>query len=384
MPYWRLSGFYLFYFAALGALIPYWGLYLKSLDYDPVAIGQLMALLMATKIIAPNIWGWIADHTGRRMAIVRTGSLLAFLVFIGIFWAEGFWPLALTMVCFSFFWNASLPQFEAVTLSHLVGRVRYYSRIRLWGSIGFILSVVGLGMVLDSQDAAIIPLVVVCLYFLIWLMSLAVPEKSAATHPHESIPLGQLLRQPAIAAFLAAAFFMQMGHGAYYAFYSIYLSDHGYTSAMIGQLWALGVVAEVLIFLVMHRLLNRFTARRILMASLLLAALRWILIGNFPDTLWLILFAQLLHAATFGTFHAAAMHLVHHYFRGRHQGRGQALYSSLSFGAGGAVGSLYSGFLWSGAGPAVTYGVSAVVSLLAFGLIWRWVDSSEDHEEMQV
>ena len=125
----------------------------------------------------------------------------------------------------------------------------------------------------------------------------------------------------------------------------------------------------------MHRLLGLFSDRQVLLASLLLAVLRWILIGNYPDSLWLMLFAQILHAATFGTFHAAAMHLVHHYFRGRHQGRGQALYSSLSFGAGGAVGSLYSGFLWSSAGPAVTYGVSAAVSLLAFGIAWKWVDN---------
>jgi len=382
MPYWRLSGFYLVYFAALGALIPYWGLYLKSRGFDPIAIGELMALLMATKIIAPNVWGWIADHTGRRMAIVRLASLLAFLIFMGVFWADGFWPLALTMVCFSFFWNASLPQFEAVTLSHLVGRVRYYSRIRLWGSIGFILSVVGLGAMLDSYDAAIILPVVLSLYFLIWLISLAVPEKSAPVQTNEAIPLKQLLCQPAIMAFLAAAFFMQMGHGAYYAFYSIYLGEHGYSSSVIGQLWALGVVAEVLVFIVMHRLLKHFSARQVLLASLLLAALRWILIGNYPDTLSLMLFAQILHAATFGTFHAAAMHLVHHYFQGRHQGRGQAIYSSLSFGAGGAVGSLYSGYLWSGAGPTITYGVSAVVSILAFGLVWKWVDSPDICEEM--
>ncbi|NNF97645.1 MAG: MFS transporter, partial [Halobacteria archaeon] len=62
MPYWRLSGFYFFYFASLGALLPYWGLYLKSQGYDITAIGDLMAIIMATKIISPNIWGWIADH----------------------------------------------------------------------------------------------------------------------------------------------------------------------------------------------------------------------------------------------------------------------------------------------------------------------------------
>ena len=81
MPYWRLSGFYFFYFAVLGALVPYWGLYLQFRGFGPAQIGELMAVLMATKIVAPNIWGWIADHTGRRMAIVRSASLISFLVF---------------------------------------------------------------------------------------------------------------------------------------------------------------------------------------------------------------------------------------------------------------------------------------------------------------
>jgi len=375
MPYWRLSGFYLFYFAALGALIPYWGLYLQSRGFDPVDIGQLMAALMATKIIAPNIWGWLADHTGRRMGIVRLASLLSALIFIAVFWADDFWLLAIVMVLFGFFWNASLPLFEAVTLSHLGERVRYYSRIRLWGSIGFILSVAGLGAVLDGYGAGIVPVVVLSLYLMIWVMSLVIPEKKALPHSDDHMPLAQLLRRPAVLAFLAVGFFMQLGHGVYYAFYSIYLESYGYTSTMIGLLWALGVAAEVLVFLVMHRLLHRFDARQVLMASLLLAALRWVLIGNFPNDLWLLLFAQILHAATFGTFHAAAMHLVHHYFRGRHQGRGQAIYNSLSFGAGGAVGSLYSGYLWSGAGPTITYGISAGMSLLAFLIAWKWIDN---------
>ncbi len=119
MIYWRLSGFYLFYFASLGALLPYWGLYLESLDFSVTEIGQLVAILMATKIVAPNIWGWIADHTGHRMSIVRMGSLLAAISFTGVFIADGFWWLALVMAVFSFFWNAALPQFEATTMNHL-------------------------------------------------------------------------------------------------------------------------------------------------------------------------------------------------------------------------------------------------------------------------
>jgi PPP family 3-phenylpropionic acid transporter len=151
------------------------------------------------------------------------------------------------------------------------------------------------------------------------------------------------------------------------------MEESGYSKTLIGQLWAIGVVAEVVAFLFMHRLLERFGARQVLMASLLLAVLRWLLIGGFPTSLPIMLLAQTLHAATFGTFHASAIHLVHRYFTGRHQGRGQALYSSLSFGAGGAVGSLYSGYLWNGAGPVAAFAVAAVISLLAWFIAWRWV-----------
>jgi PPP family 3-phenylpropionic acid transporter len=372
MPYWRLSGFYFFYFAVLGGLVPYWGLYLQSLGFDPAQIGELMAVLMATKVIAPNIWGWIADHTGRRMAIVRLASLISFLVFAGVFYVSGFWQLALVMALFSFFWNASLPQFEAVTFSYLEQQVHRYSRIRLWGSVVFIVTASGVGVLVDGYDASVIPVVLFLCYLAIWLSSLPVPERPVPPHSETQEHLWRVLQRPAILAFLAACFFMQAGHGAYYAFFSIYMEQTGYSKTLIGQLWTLGVVAEILVFLVMHRLMDRWGARRVLLASLFLAAVRWVLTGYFPGELWIILAAQTLHAATFGSFHAAAIHLVHQYFTGRHQGRGQALYSSLSFGAGGAVGSLCSGYLWEGPGPTVTYLVAAGFSLLAFLVVWRW------------
>ena len=88
MIYWRLSAFYLFYFASLGALVPYWSVYLKSLGFDVVQIGELVAILMATKIVAPNVWGWIADHTGRRKTIIRIPSVLPAISLIGVFLAS--------------------------------------------------------------------------------------------------------------------------------------------------------------------------------------------------------------------------------------------------------------------------------------------------------
>jgi len=374
MPYWRLASFYFFYFAALGALIPFWGLYLKDRGFTPLAIGELMAILTATKIVAPNLWGWIADRTGARLFMVRLASLAALLIFSGIFAVDGFWGIALVMALFGFFWNASLSQIEVVTFNHLGPRVRHYATIRLWGSIGFIIAVPALGAAVERIGTQVIPELVLVLYAGIWLSSLVIPDPGRPPVEQPSSSLSGLLRQPEIAAFLTACFLMQVSHGTFYVFYSLYLTEAGYSSTAVGALWAWGVILEVLVFWRMHRLLERFGARRILLVSLGLAVLRWLLTGGFAASPALQLFAQTLHAATFGAFHAAAIHLVHHYFSGRTQGRGQALYSSLSFGAGVAVGSLLSGVLWSKAGAGFTFLLSAPAAGLGWLVVWGWVD----------
>jgi len=379
LPYWRLSSFYFFYFALLGALVPYWGLFLQNRGFDAIAIGELMAILMATKIVAPYIWGWLGDHLGHRMRIVKVASLISLLVFALMFEANTYWSIALVMTLYSFFWNASLPQFEVVTFTYLKERIAKYAQIRLWGSVGFIITVLLLGMWVDHQGTEVILPAVMAIFISIWLSSLLVKDPDPEPHPHQEILLSQVLKKPAIIAFFVAVFLMQMSHGPYYAFYSIYMEQHGYSKTFIGQMWGLGVFAEVLMFIVMHRLLERYGARRVLVASLLLAAMRWIMIGAWPDSLTNIVLAQCLHAATFGTFHASAIHLVHHYFRGRLQGRGQALYSSVSFGAGGAMGSLASGYAWESLGPFHTFAIATVFAVIGAWVAWQFIDSAHDH-----
>ena len=373
IPYWRLSGFYFFYFAALGALVPYWGLYLKSLGFSEVEIGELFAVIIATKIIAPNVWGWIADHTGRRMQIVRLASLLSVVCFAGVFLGSGYWWLVVVMAVFSFFWNASLPQFEATTMNHLRELTHRYSSIRLWGSVGFIVAVAGLGLVLEETDISILPIVLLVLFAGIWINSLIVPEQAAGhlTIAHES--LREILAKKNVLALLLVCFLVQASHGPYYAFYSIYLEDNGYKRDVIGGLWAVSVLAEIGIFLVMHRLMPKFGPRNLLLTALLLTAVRWLMIAGFIESLTVLLLAQLLHAASFGIIHAVAIHLIHKYFTGRHQGKGQALYSSISFGAGGALGSLYSGYVWDGVGPAGIFYTSSIVIFLAFMVTWKGI-----------
>ncbi|MCG6969593.1 MAG: MFS transporter [Gammaproteobacteria bacterium] len=384
IPYWRLSGFYWFYFASLGALVPYWSLYLKELGYAAQQIGFLMAIIMATKIVSPNIWGWIADHTGKRMNIVRLGSLLAALSFIGVYASSVYWWLVVVMVVFSFFWNAALPQFEAITFNYLHQQTHRYSKIRLWGSIGFILTVMLLGPVLDRWGAGVLPHVLLFLFAGIWVSSLAVQERATGTShgAHES--LAKLLKTPAVLALLAVCLLMQMSHGPYYTFYTIYMEDQGYSRTLIGQLWGLGVFAEVLVFLWLPRLVPRIGLRLLLVSSLALACVRWWLVGYFAESLWIMVAAQVLHAATFGVYHASAIQLIHRYFIGRHQGRGQALYSSLSFGAGGAVGSFYSGLTWDSLGPQVTFAIAAVIAFVAMLVAWVWIPKAEPDEKPAV
>ncbi len=367
VPYWRLSAFYLFFFATLGALLPYWGLYLRALGYAAHEIGSLMAILAATKIVAPNVWGWVADRRGQRLPVVRLGAGLAFFLFLGVFVADGFWPLAATMALFTFFWNAALPQFEANTFNWLGTARERYSRIRLWGSVGFIATSAALGPVLDELGATTLPWFVALLYLALWGASLAAPPAPAGRdHGDDHGPIARVLRQPHVWSLLLVCFLMQASHGPYYAFFSIYLQDAGYSGLAIGALWALGVIAEIGVFLAMQGLLPRFGARRLLLASLALTALRWVLVAGFVDVPVVLIGAQTLHAASFGLYHAVAISLVDRFFTGPHQGRGQAFYSSMSFGAGQALGTLAAGFLWTAAGGSATFLAAAGIAAAAW------------------
>ena len=372
VPYWRLSSFYFCYFGLLGATFPYWSLYLQSLGFSAAEIGLLLAIPMATKVVAPSIWGWLADHTGKRLSIIRLGSLLATVSFLGIFLGQSFWWLVVIMASYSFFWNAVLPQHEAITLSYLPHKPETYSHIRVWGSVGFIIAVLVGGLWFEQQSISSLPVIGVVLLASIWLSSLLVPKPA---HISQQKPATHFIRaclHPAVLAFLAGGFLLQLAHGIYYSFFSIYLEAEGYSRSAIGILWAVGVGAEVLVFITMHNLLPRVGVRAIMLFSLLMAAIRWLLIGHFVDYLWILLIAQTFHAFTFGTFHAAAIESVRRLFEPGHQGKGQAIYSGTSFGAGGAAGSLLGGYIWE-IEPVWAYDVGAATSLLALIIVGLWM-----------
>ncbi|OPX55803.1 MFS transporter, PPP family, 3-phenylpropionic acid transporter [Oceanospirillum multiglobuliferum] len=365
MSYWQLSSVYFFYFAVLGATNPYWGLFLQDEGFDAQDIGSLMAIFIATKLIAPNIWGYLADKTGRHLKVMQLGAALTPLFFIGVYWQQGFWSMAAVMLAYSFFWNAILPQYEVITLRAIKGREDSYSKIRLWGSVGFIVAVAGLGWVLDFLSVQILPTAILFImlgmglstYYLTEIKRNCLSEKKIKNDKF----LKYLFRAPVI-CFLFAVILMQLSHAPYYTFYSIFLEEYGYTRTSIGLLWSLGVLAEIILFWQMHRLLKIFNATTILWFSLFVAAVRWFFMGASPESLWVILLLQVLHAATFGSFHAASIAIVRQMFPDRHAGQGQAVYSSIGFGVGGALGAWLSGWMWQNWGAELSFYFAALAA----------------------
>ncbi|MEE2652320.1 MFS transporter [uncultured Spongiibacter sp.] len=377
VPYWRLSAFYFFYFALLGTWLPYWSLYLKSLGYSSGEIGILSALVMVTKVLAPNLWGYLADRYDCRTRIIRLGALLAVIAFGGVYFRQDFYWLAAVVVGYSFFWNAVLSQFDVLTLSHLSGQHGRYSLIRLWGSIGFIAAVLAVGAWLDHHPIVHLLYIITALLSAIWLGSLLVAENPEGLTRGDRSPgsLMRILKQPAVIAFFATSFLLQFSHGPYYTFFSIHLEAQGYSKSATGMLWSLGVFAEVLLFMGMHRLLERFSLRQILIASLALTALRWWLIAEFVESVAILVFAQCLHAASFGSAHAAAVETIRRFFTAHH-GQGMALYSGLSFGAGGALGAVLSGYAWD-ISPAQCFWVASGAAALAAIIAWRYFETPD-------
>lgn len=367
----RLSGFYFFYFATLGVLLPYWSLYLQSLGFTAARIGELTAITLATKVVAPNVWGWLADKTEKRITIVKLACFATVVCFAPVYSVgSSLLGLALIMLFFSFFWNAALPQFESITLNHLGDNAHRYSQVRLWGSIGFIVATLTAGLLVQQWGIQMVPTVLLGLFIALWMNSLTVPQDTKKPISAYQPSFTRVLRQPPVIALFLVCFLNQASHGPYYAFFSIYLEGLDYSQSAIGSLWSLGVAAEVGMFIFMSRLLPLWGPRKLMLMALVLTSLRWSLIGIFATHPIMLLFAQLLHAFSFGVYHAVAIHLIHRFFIGKHQGRGQALYSSVSFGAGGALGSLTGGYSWEYLGGSVTYLIAAGISIISFLIAW--------------
>lgn len=365
--YLKLALLYFTYFSLLGVMVPYLGLYLDSKDFNLLEISQLLSLLMVTKVVAPLIWGGLSDRYSNNVFLVRFGSLMTLVCYLGFFFADGFWAYCLVIILFSFFWNAVLPQIEVVTLYNLAERKDLYSRIRLWGSIGFILSVMCVGLLFDRVGISYFPVVLLLVIASIFLTSLfhfGEPQRSSVSSGTPK-RFASYFKRPGVANFFIVCFLLQVSHGAYYTYFTIYLESLGYSTAQVGFLWSLGVIAEVLLFVYMHRWMSVHSIRVIMIISLVFTSARWVVTASFAENWLLVALVQCLHALSFGAMHATAIKYVHLNFDLNHQGKAQALYSGLGFGAGGAFGAYLSGIVVSTQGYMLAFMFSALAAFIA-------------------
>ena len=273
------------------------------------------------------------------------------------------------MLSLSLFTSSTLPLSESLTLAHLATTNGHYSKIRMWGSLGFIVASVILGYLIDLYSIKVLLWFLLGVQMVMFGLTFKLPEATVKPHAHDQFSIWQVIKQPAVIALLVGCAMMVSAHGVLYNFYSIYLAGHGYSKAAIGWLWAVGVVCEIGVFMLMPKIMARFSLKTIMLASLVAAVIRFSMMGTLVDSIgWLIL-AQCLHAFTFGSFHAASVEVISQFFNGRHQAKGQAIYNSVAYGVGGTLGGLGGGYALQYLGGESTFLLAAAFPLLGFVVI---------------
>jgi MFS transporter, PPP family, 3-phenylpropionic acid transporter len=305
----RLALFYAALFAGVGIHLPFWPVWLESRGLGATEIGYVLAAAFWPRIVTTLLIPSVADRLGerRRPMILLTAVTLAGVALFGL--AQEFWPLLLLSALTGASWAPILPLGEAVALDDAQRRGLDYGRIRLWGSIAFILAAIGIGEWLERAGPSIIlwsiAATVACLLVACILLPAGRPPARAAG----AADFRRLVRRPEFLTFVAAAGLIQVSHALYYGFATLYWRAAGHGELVIGLLWAEGVVAEVALFAGAGKLMRRCDPVRLLTLAGALTMVRWALTALSTD-LAVLVPAQALHAASFGAVHLAAMHYL--------------------------------------------------------------------------
>ncbi|HTT13438.1 MAG TPA: MFS transporter [Burkholderiaceae bacterium] len=371
---WRLRVYLAAYYAAGGVLGTYLPLYLERRGLTAAQIGVVTALAQGLRIVAPAGWGWLADHTLYRAAVLRVTTLAACLGFLPLLLPGGFGLVLGVTLVYQIFLSGQVPLAEAIAAMHLRGEpgaAGLYGRLRASGSIGFIVFVLSTGALLDRTGLAATPYIALGLLAATFVASCLVLDAPPAGEPHEPVSVRARLAEPRVRWFFLSVLLMIAAHGALYTYFSIYLAVLGYSKTQIGVFWVLGVLCEIGLFYTQGRLFRRFEQLRLVEASFLVAAVRFFLTAEFAQSAVVLVIAQLLHAMTFAVHHSASILAIQRWFPGRAAGRGQALYTSIGYGVGATLGSLIAAWLWSAVSPSAAFLSSSVAALLGWFAVRR-------------
>ncbi len=358
------------YFAHIGFFNPYLPLWLKEAGYGLLAISLQTSVQSLTRLVAPYGWGWLSDHTGERVKLLRFCATTAMLVSAALWLNLGFAALALVLLLMFLNTSAMMPMREA-SMAHLVSQngnfdPKRYGRVRLWGSIGFLVTVFAAGAWFEHFGLVHFPAWTVASLALVVLSVWLLPDVKETHAQHaQALPVWPVLRQPRVRWFFLALFFHVFAHMGIYIFFSLYLDELGYSKTMIGLLWAVSVLVEIAWFFSQSRWLAWLSPRAWLLLCAGVMVLRMGITASAAQSLAWLLLAQALHAITFAAHHSVCIALISEMFPGRLRGRGQALFTVLGYGLPGVLGGLLGGVLSAQFGLISVFWAACACSVLS-------------------
>ncbi len=363
------------YFAAIGLFNPYAPLWFQSLGFSTLVIGLIASLQSWTRVFMPYAWSWWGDHSGRRTELIRLAAAGALAGALGLLGVTAAVPVALVTTALFVANSGVVPLYEALLAKALSTPqgidTRRYGRVRVWGSVGFLVSVTAFGALLERVGIAVFPWFVAGMNLALLLAAWRMPATPVqAQHQEPPPPALKLLRRPEVAWFFASIFFIVLAHTSLYAFFSLYLVSLGYGKTAVGALWAVSVAVEIVFFWTQGRWFKWLAAYRWLQLVALVTALRFVATAVGGSWAVVLVLAQASHAITFAAHHTACITVVHRLFPDRLRGRGQALYTVLGYGLSGVVGGVGGGWLILQLGYSAVFWAAAVCALLGGGCAW--------------
>ena len=316
----------------------------------------------------------LADKSGKPLFIIRLGAFLALASFVMLFWISQYWPITFCLALFTLFWTAILPQLEVHALTTLRRSSKIYARVRLWGSLGFVVIAIIAGEAMSSLGYDFFTVIgLIILGFLFFSTLQLRPIKianSLPTNVSELEPIRSKLLDGRFVCFFIAGLLLQISFGPYYGFFALFLNDAGYSGLAVGLIISIGVVAEVVAFIFMGTVFRHFSLKSLLVFSIGISGVRWILTPIVVDSVLLLCLIQLLHAASFAIYHSASMEFISRHFPQAQQSRGQGIYLGGVYGIGGAIGAYLTGVLWlDGLGAFDAFFVAGISALIGGGIM---------------
>jgi PPP family 3-phenylpropionic acid transporter len=356
----RVAALYAGLFMWGGIQLPYFPLWLKAKGLDAREIGIVLAAPMVVRLIAIPAAARIAEHTGALRGIITVALLAATVGYVAVGLADGFLAILVLFALASFAASPASPLTETYALHGLGQRNRAYGPVRLWGSVAFVLGTFVAGYAVDVFPAHDLIWLMVAASLLSALAAFALEPMNFAPHAPELGGSRRLLTNPAFLAVTAASGLIQGSHAVYYGFSALDWSKAGLDGKVIALLWALGVLAEIVLFAMQGRLPPSITPVMLLAVGGAGGALRWLVMAFDPPTAALPVL-QLLHGLSFGATHLGALALL---VKIAPQGRSASAQGFYAIGLGAIMAGMMSlsGWLYAAYGAAA-YGAMALAAV---------------------